>query len=109
MRTIFLMLAAHYLADLALQGDFVATYKVQYLGKERKFNPIWYHVLLGHCMFHALGIYLSTGSLLLAVAELGAHFVIDYIKGREWIGFNLDQALHIACELIWYILLTWCL
>ncbi len=99
MRTIFLLIAFHYVADFALQGDWMARNKMA--GR----FPYWFHVLFGHCMIQALGVYLATNSVGLAISELGAHLVIDYSKGRNWIGFNTDQALHIACKIAWFLIL----
>lgn len=93
-----LMLAAHALADYPLQGDFLAKAK-------NRTAPIpgvpWYQALGAHAAIHAGFVGVITGSLSLALAEATAHFVIDDMKCRGRVGFNADQALHIACKLVW--------
>lgn len=96
MRTIFLLLAAHYVADFGLQNDFIAKFKVP------NSAPFWLHVLFAHCMIQGLGSYLATGSVVVGIAEVIAHFAIDYAKGKGWLTFNQDQACHIVCKLCWY-------
>jgi hypothetical protein len=46
-------------------------------------------------------VFLFTGSLLCAVIELVAHTWIDYGKCKKYITYNADQALHIACKVLY--------
>ncbi len=98
---LLLLLAAHCLCDYPLQGDFLAK------GKNHT-APLsgvpWYQCLWAHSMIHAGAVALITGSLWLGCAELGVHFVIDYLKCSGKFGFNTDQALHIACKILWSLL-----
>jgi hypothetical protein len=98
---LFLLLVWHALADYPLQGDFLAKAK----------NPIaplpgvpWWQALLAHAFIHAGGTALVTGSLILGLYELVAHAVIDYAKCRDWVSFNMDQTLHVACKVVWTML-----
>jgi hypothetical protein len=95
---LFLLLVWHALADYPLQGDFLAKAK-------SRSAPIpgvpWYQALGAHALIHAGGVVLLTGSLMLGVGELIAHFLIDDAKCRGRIGFNTDQALHVACKVVW--------
>jgi len=97
--TLFYLLAAHGVCDYPLQGDFLAR------GKNHK-APLpgvpWYQCLFWHAMIHAGAVALITGSLWLGLAELVAHLLIDYGKCDGWYGFNVDQALHIICKLLWF-------
>lgn len=102
MRTMFLLLAYHYVADFSLQGDWMARNKMPGRGA----FPYWFHVMLAHCMIQALGVYLATNSVGLALGELAAHLVIDYSKCRNWIDFNVDQLLHILCKIAWFVILV---
>ena len=90
----FLLVCAHFVCDYPLQGDFVAKFK--FLHIDGKYNPIWYHCLTAHCFIHALGVYLITWSVKLAVFMLITHFVIDLLKCLNKINFNQDQALHLS-------------
>jgi uncharacterized protein DUF3307 len=100
MKLLFL-LAAHCLCDYPLQGDFLSKGK-------NAFNPLpgvpWYQCLWAHSMIHAGAVALITGNLWLACAEMVIHFAIDYLKCRGTFGFNTDQALHVACKVIWSVL-----
>ncbi len=97
---LFLLLAAHALADYPLQGDFLAK------GKNRH-TPIvpgikfWPHCLTAHALIHGGFVYLITGSLMLGIAETVAHWIIDFGKCENWYGINTDQGLHVGCKIAW--------
>ena len=97
-----LLVAAHAVADYPLQGEFLARAK-------NRFQPMagvpWYQALGAHAVIHGGMVGLITGSLLLGVLETLVHFVIDDRKCAGWIGFNTDQALHVACKAVWVLLL----
>lgn len=101
-QTLFLLLAGHALADYPLQGDFLAR------GKNHK-NPIdgvpFYHCLAPHALIHGGIVCLVTGSLILGILETIIHAVIDYGKCDGRYGLNVDQALHVACKLLWIAIL----
>lgn len=90
-----LLLVVHAAADYPLQGDF--------LSKAKSYkNPLpgidWWIALAMHCLIHAGGVWLVTGSNLLAACEFVAHFAIDTIKCGGFISFRTDQLLHVACK-----------
>lgn len=95
--TLFWLLVAHALCDYPLQGDFMARAK-------NPANPMsgvpWLTVMMAHCLIHAGGVAMVTGSVAAGVFELGAHFLIDTAKCRGRIGFATDQALHAAGKVI---------
>lgn len=99
MKTILFLVFAHYLCDFGLQNDFIAKFKAP------QSAPFWFHVMIGHCSMHALGVLLITQNPRLAIAEFCAHFVIDYFKCKQRLSFNQDQSLHILCKLAWWGLL----
>ncbi len=115
---LILLLAGHALCDYPLQGDFLAT------GKNR-FRPIngvpWYQCMAAHCLIHAGMVFLITKSPVFAGLEFVIHFLTDYAKCAGWFGgntfvdgviaskihpksFNIDQAIHYACKLLWAVL-----
>ncbi len=99
---LFLLIVAHAIADYPLQTDFVA------LRKSRHNNlPAvpWYYVLSSHALTHAAGVYLVTGSVLLAALESVAHWFIDLAKCESLTNIHVDQALHVACKAAWVALL----
>ncbi|WP_305805962.1 DUF3307 domain-containing protein [Stenotrophomonas sp. YIM B06876] len=93
-----LLIVGHALADYPLQGEFLARAK-------NRFAPVsgvpWYQALGAHALIHGGVVGVITGSLLLGVLEFAAHALIDDLKCARRIGFNLDQALHVGCKLLW--------
>lgn len=101
---LFWMLVGHAVADYPLQGDWLSNAK----------NPtkilvagetIWPLALASHAIIHAAAVMLATGSPWLAGAEFFAHFAIDLGKCRGWLSYNADQMLHIACKVVWSVIL----
>lgn len=95
------LIAGHALCDYPLQGDFLARAK-------NRAMPIpgvpWYQALGAHAIIHGGAVALLTGVPLLGLAEVVAHAAIDDAKCTGKIGFNTDQALHIACKALWVFL-----
>lgn len=95
---LLLMVFAHALADYPLQGDFLAK------GKNRV-NPIpgipFWHPLTAHAVIHGGFVGVITGQFWIGIAETAIHWFTDDAKCRGWIGYNTDQAIHIACKVAW--------
>lgn len=95
---LFWLLVGHAIADYPLQGDFLAR------GKNHR-APLsgipWWQCLVWHAVMHGGAVALVTGSVPLGVAEIVIHCGIDYGKCDGWFGFNVDQALHVACKVMW--------
>lgn len=92
MDDIFLLLVlGHFLADFGLQNQYVADNKAP--GK-----PYWWWCMSAHCSIHSLMVFAFTGSIVCCSIEFFAHFIIDCLKCRKVIGYNLDQTLHILCK-----------
>lgn len=104
--TLFTMLFLHALADYPLQGEFLATYKARRI-KGLLSGHLWVHALLAHSLIHAGMVLFVTSSMTLALAELVAHALIDFSKCEGWINYHVDQALHVACKVLWLSLLAW--
>lgn len=114
--TLLLLFAGHALCDYPLQGDFLAK------GKNH-LKPIsgipWYQCLFAHALIHSGMVFLITKSLWLALAELAIHAATDYAKCAGWFGgqyfgtegfnqraFNIDQAIHFASKIAWWLLIV---
>lgn len=101
MTLLFLLLVGHALADYPLQGDFLAKAK-------NRTAPIpgvpWFQALGAHALIHGGFVAAITGSVWLGLAEVVAHALIDDAKCRGRIGFNTDQAAHVACKVLWAVL-----
>jgi hypothetical protein len=100
--TMFLLLmGAHCLCDYPLQGDFLAR------GKNQN-APIpgvpWWQCLWAHAAIHGLAVGVITGNPFLGMLEYITHGWIDFGKCQGWYGFNVDQAIHWGCKVLWVIL-----
>lgn len=98
-----LLVLAHLLFDFPLQGDFLARAK-------NSQAPIpgvpWQTALTSHAAMHAGAVYLITGAAWAASIEFIVHFVVDDMKSRGWIDFNTDQAVHLACKVLYACLIV---
>lgn len=96
---ILLLFAGHAFFDYSGQGPFLAE------AKNHKTNPRgWIKALMAHTLMHAGMVYVITGSLWFALAELVIHSVTDYAKCDGRISSNVDQAIHYACKVLWAVL-----
>lgn len=68
---------------------------------DKRNNPA---ALVSHGIVHGFFVALVLGPAL-GLAEAIAHCGIDYAKGRGWLGHRhvnlIDQALHVACKVLW--------
>lgn len=103
MTTLFWLLFAHAVCDYPLQGDFLAK------GKNHK-APLagvpWWICLVAHSLIHGGGVALATGSVTLGACETVLHAGIDYRKCDGGYGFAVDQSLHVACKILWVLVLV---
>lgn len=99
----FAFTIAHALADFPLQGDYLAGMKV----RNQVNNPHeWVIALTAHSLVQAGGVWLVSGSVFLAAAELCLHWLIDLGKGEGKFGYVTDQLLHLACKAAYVIVLS---
>jgi hypothetical protein len=95
--TLFLMLlGTHWICDYPLQGQFLSDAKAK--------GPLRVYHLIAHAGIHGAGVALVTGNVWLGLAEWVLHTIIDEAKIRGKTTFAQDQALHIACKLLWLVL-----
>jgi hypothetical protein len=108
----FAMAIGHALGDYPLQGSFLASGKNRHIDSSTFFggseaSPIlWIHSLTAHSLIQAGLVWVVTGSGALALAEFVLHWIIDFVRCEKWIGFTLDQALHLACKMIYALILV---
>lgn len=95
---LFALLVGHALADYPLQADFLAKAK-------NHTAPIpgidWWIALSAHALIHGGTVAVLTGSVAMGVAETVLHFGIDWLKCDGRTSFRTDQALHVACKVVW--------
>jgi hypothetical protein len=96
--TLFLLLAAHWVADYPLQGDFLAKAKQQ--------GPLRVYHLVAHAGIQGAAVTLVTGSLWLGLLEWLLHTVIDDMKVNGKTTFAQDQALHVICKVLWAVVVV---
>ena len=92
-----MLLGAHWLCDYPLQG--------QFLSDAKQSGPLRIYHLIAHSGIQGAGVAVVTGSIWLGLAEWLAHTFIDEAKVRGRTTFALDQALHIACKIVWLVYL----
>jgi hypothetical protein len=99
------LFAAHFLCDYPLQGDWLSkakNHKLDLVGEK-----IWPLCLVGHAAIHAAAVMLIIGSAWIACFELIIHTATDYAKCDGRIGYNTDQYIHLACKIIWLLMLPY--
>jgi len=97
------LLFAHAITDLALQHDYIGTYKWRCNNSTTKTR--WVAVSVAHGMINGAGVALVTGNVYLGWAESVAHTAIDYGTTERWWGLAVDQALHFSCKVLWVALI----
>lgn len=106
----FALVIGHAIADFPLQGPFLAAAKNRHIRmpdpEGEPFPPnLWVYALTAHSLIHAAPVWLVTGSAVFALAEVVLHWLIDWAKCEGWTRFAHDQFLHVACKLIYAVLL----
>lgn len=104
------LLVGHAVADFWAQSDALAQMKNRNRPNTRvppgqKPQVMWPYALSAHALMHGAAVSLITGSVVLGLAETGAHWCIDFGKCENWYGIHLDQALHLACKVLWVAIL----
>lgn len=94
----FLLLAAHWVADYPLQGEFLANAKQK--------GPLRFYHLVAHSGIHGAFVMIITGSWILGLTEWIAHTIIDELKVKGKTSFALDQTLHIVCKVFYVAILA---
>lgn len=97
----FLLMGLHFLCDFPLQGEFLAKGKVSF--DQPYHGAHWFYCLAAHCWIHGFAVAIVLGWTA-GMCELLAHLAIDYAKGRGYFGFEIDQALHLACKVVWLVI-----
>lgn len=97
---LILLLAGHALCDYPLQGDFLAKAKNPHTAFIEIVLP-WWLAMASHAMIHAAAVLVVTNSVICALIEFFAHFIIDLQKCLGWLTLKQDQFAHIMCKLLY--------
>jgi hypothetical protein len=98
------LIFAHVLADFALQTTSMAMGKCRKKQAEEKSGcryhqgPNWPYWLTAHAIIHGGAVWLATGNIILGLAEVFLHWIIDFAKCENWTNIHADQILHMACK-----------
>lgn len=101
--SLFWLLVMHAILDFPLQGDTVAVNKNPNAKTKLQEKVPWYYWMGSHALSHGGGVALVTGSIVLGICEVIAHFIIDYFKCQEKFSIHGDQILHLTCKIVWAI------
>lgn len=100
----FALMIGHAIADFWAQSDALAKMKNRnrdnsaFCPPGQVPQPVWPYALTAHALIHAGVVWVITGFVWLAIAELIFHWIIDFGKCENWYGMKEDQGMHIACK-----------
>lgn len=96
----FYLIGSHFICDYALQSAYMSEAKcpVCPCGCDQK----WIWPMLAHSFTHGVGVAIATGSVILGLSEVAAHFCIDLAKCNKVTNIHVDQFLHLLCKLAWF-------
>jgi hypothetical protein len=103
---LFALIIGHALADYPLQGDFLAIHKNRHVSQAASSvfpDKLWIHCLLAHSLIHAGFVWLISGQVVFALAEVVLHFVLDFVKCERWTSYTMDQVLHGLCKVAYVV------
>jgi len=89
---------AHALTDYAIQPEQMVA------SKNPRRNSQWGYWMVAHAMIEGGAVWLITQSMGCAVAEVTAHFFIDWAKCEKLCDEHVDQILHLGCKAMYVIL-----
>ena len=95
------LIAGHALADYPLQGDFLS--KAKNRSAPIPGVPYW-QALGAHVIIHGAIVAFVTGIWWLFFAEAAIHWITDDAKCAGKISYNQDQAIHLACKVLWLLI-----
>lgn len=100
------LLMGHAIADFALQSDSMAKGKNRnvsptYIPPGQKLQICWPYWLCAHGLIHGAMVTIITGNVWFGLAETLLHCAIDFGKCDNCYGIHEDQAMHLACKILW--------
>lgn len=108
----FALMIGHDIADFPLQPAEMASGKNRNKPIDMSKVPlgqkpirVWWHYLTAHALIHSGAVWLVTGMAWFALAEFVLHWVIDFAKCDNRTNPHQDQALHVACKVVYCIVI----
>jgi len=108
--TILLLLFAHAVGDFALQSDSMARGKNRHAFDPSKAPPgqkpcnCWFWWMTAHALVNGAMYFIFTQNIIIGIIETVAHLVIDIVKTENKTSPHQDQLLHLACAVIYSII-----
>jgi hypothetical protein len=103
---LFKLLISHALCDFSLQTSPMASGKNRHnIPKDDALPPgqkpatCWPYWLTAHALIHAGGVFVVTGNLWAALAQLVTHWMFDFVKCEGFTNPHMDQLMH-TCVLV---------
>jgi len=110
LETFLLLIFMHAVTDGALQTGAMGQMKSRHFTtqhhKSGRITSCWWSFLSCHALVNGAGVYMVTGSFILAFAEAGVHWLIDFCSCEDWYPHYLDQVFHFSSKLLWAFLAT---
>ena len=92
------LLVGHAIADYPLQNAFGG-----FIGRNKGRRP----VMALHAATHGVFVGAITFNPWLGIAEFATHWMLDANKGRGRVWGVLDQMAHVACKVLWVLLVVY--
>lgn len=104
----FALSIGHVLADYPLQGRYLALTKdPKTRCKDSETHPFeWILSLYAHSLIHAGLVWIITGIVWFALAELILHAIIDILKIKGISNIIVDQLLHYLCKAVYAVIIV---
>jgi hypothetical protein len=103
----FYLVVAHFLFDFILQGELIAVNKNRHSNTELQKKVGWAYWMIAHSFVHGGAVAWITNNVWLGMAEVIAHFVIDFFKCEDKYDIHMDQMLHLWCKIAWVGIVVW--
>ena len=95
------LLAAHFLFDWCLQGEFVSHAK----NRKTPLNGVpWYWAMAAHSSIHGAAVAFISGLWWLFLPEMILHWITDDAKCHNKLTYDQDQIIHLLCKCLWWII-----
>jgi len=108
LKTLFLLIMGHAVADFGLQSEAMAIGKnfrrrvdPNLIPPGQTYDPfVWVMYLTAHALIHGAAVYMVTGLVWAAAVEVVTHWLIHLGKCNNLYGPKYDQILHVVMKIM---------
>jgi hypothetical protein len=104
---VFYLVCAHFLFDFVLQGETIAVNKNRHSKTDLQKHVPWQYWAVAHAFVHGGAVCWITNNVWLGIAEVVAHFTIDFFKCERKYDIHVDQMLHMWSKIAWAVIAMW--